>query len=89
MLCVVNTLVMATSWPFVGPWSTLAKIEFLSSLVTTILVPLLTPLVMLRRAMIGGADLEPQDVGREPPVLDARQVLLRVLVVGLSSGVWC
>ena len=63
MLCVV----MATSCPFMGPWSTLAKIEFLSSLVTTILVPLLTPLVMLRRVMIGAPTLSLRTwAGRRP-----------------------
>ena len=78
MLCVVNTLVMATSWPFMGTWSTLAKIEFLSSLVTTILVPLQTPLVMLRRAMTGAPTLSLRTwAGSRPSLLNR-----------YSSGYW-
>ena len=79
MLCVVNTLVMATSWPFMGTWSTLAKIEFLSSLVTTILVPLQTPLVMLRRAMTGAPTLSLRTwAGSRPSLMLDRY----------SSGYW-
>ena len=79
MLCVENTLVMATSWPFMGTWSTLAKIGFLSSLVTTILVPLLTPLVMLRRAMTGAPTLSLRTwAGSRPSLMLDRY----------SSGYW-
>ena len=83
MSCVVNTLVMATSRPFsgrpsraalLGPRSTLANmVEFLRSLVTTILVPLLTLSVMFRRAMMGAPILRLRMcAGRHPSLMLVR-----------------